>query len=45
MNNVDLDIQNYNYDELLSLFKIKETQNRDYLSVQLDNKINQIKSK
>ena len=45
MENVDLDINSYSYDELLVLFKLKEVSNRDYLSSQLEKKMAQIKEK
>jgi hypothetical protein len=47
MNEIDLDINNYNYDDLLKIFKLNNVENidsREILSDKLDNKIKKIKN-
>ena len=44
MDNIDLNIDNYNYDELLSLFKIEKSDNRDYILYKIDDKLEKIKN-
>jgi hypothetical protein len=45
MNNIDLDLNNYNYDELLQLFKIKELDDKQYFKHIIDEKLNHVKEK
>lgn len=42
MNGFDLNIDNYEYKELLTLFKIQEEDNKDYIYFKLDDKITKI---
>jgi hypothetical protein len=44
MDNIDLNIQNYNYEELLSLFRIENCDDRDYMLYKIDNKLDKIKN-
>ena len=47
MNDIDLDINNYNYNDLLRIFKLNDIENidsREILSDKLDNKIKKIKN-
>lgn len=43
MNDVDLDIQNYKYNELLNLFKIKDLDDKHYFKYIIDEKLQTIK--
>jgi hypothetical protein len=45
MDTIDLDIHNYDYDEIVELFKLKNMSNRDYISSKLTQKLSQIKEK
>jgi hypothetical protein len=45
MNNVDLNINNYNYEELLALFKIENADDREYILHKIDYKLGTIKTK
>jgi hypothetical protein len=42
MSSLDLDIKNYDYNDLLSLFKISKNENRSNILYKLDNQINKI---
>lgn len=42
MSSLDLDIKNYDYNELLSLFKISKNENRSNILYKLDNKIKKL---
>jgi len=44
MDNMDLNIDNYNYEELLSLFKIENSDSRDYILYKIDDKLEKIKN-
>ena len=44
MDNIDLNIQNYKYEELLSLFKIEKHDDRDYILHKTENKLDIIKN-
>ena len=43
MDNIDLDINNYNYEDLLQLFKIKDLDDKHYFKYVIDDKLKQIK--
>lgn len=43
MNNIDLDVKNYKYEELLHLFKIKEFDDKHYFKIIIDEKLKTIK--
>lgn len=45
MNNIDLNIHNYNYEELLNLFKIDNADNRDYILYKIESKLEDIEQK
>jgi len=45
MDSIDLDINNYDYDEMIKLFKLKDISNRDYISLELNKKLYVIKEK
>lgn len=42
MSSLDLDIKNYDYNDLLNLFKISKNENRSNIVYKLDNQINKI---
>jgi hypothetical protein len=44
MNSIDLDVNNYKYDELLHLFKIKDLDDKHYFKYVIDEKLQNIKS-
>jgi hypothetical protein len=45
MDSIDLDINNYDYDEIFNLFKLTDVNNRDYISSELNKKMSTIKDK
>jgi hypothetical protein len=44
MNSIDLDVNNYKYDELLHLFKIKDFDDKHYFKYAIDEKLQNIKT-